>query len=97
AKTGNTRLVRALVERGQSDIFAHSKRGDLPICLAIRGGHLPVVEYMLDHSRRTRESYFGRKLRHSFMTDAVGHPEILRVLAQHCCAIEGRSVATSEL
>ncbi|CBJ27704.1 similar to ankyrin 2,3/unc44 [Ectocarpus siliculosus] len=97
AKTGDTRLVRALVERGQSDIFAHSKRGDLPICLAIRGGHLPVVEYMLDHSRRTRKSYFDKKPRYSFMTDAVAHPEILRVLAQHCCAIEGHPVATSQL
>ncbi|CAM9691061.1 unnamed protein product, partial [Ectocarpus sp. 8 AP-2014] len=94
---GDTRVVRQLVERGQSNVITHSKCGDFPICLAIRAGHLPVVEYMLDQSHRTGTSYFAKKPPHSLMADAVAHPEMLRVLAQHCCAIEGRPVPTSEL
>ncbi|CAN0302160.1 unnamed protein product, partial [Ectocarpus fasciculatus] len=44
AKIGDTRIVRVLVEDGRSDMLAHSKRGALPIGLAIRAGHLSVAE-----------------------------------------------------
>lgn len=95
AKAGNTRIVRDLVELGQSDIFAHSKCGELPICLAIRAGELHAVKYMLAHSHRQRQSFFDKKQPYSLMAGAVAHPDILRALV-HQCGIESRPVPTSE-
>ncbi|CAN0403547.1 unnamed protein product, partial [Ectocarpus fasciculatus] len=96
AKIGHTRIVRVLVEDGRSDMLAHSKRGALPIGLAIRAGHLSVAEYMLDYSHRNRQSFFDEKQPYSLMADAVGHPDILRALV-HQCDIEIRVVPTKEL
>ena len=85
ARLGGVPLNRALVQRG-ANIVAHSSCGDIPICLAIRGGHLPAVETLLELAARQSPCvcYFDIKSTTSLLTPAVGHPDMLRALLENC-------------
>ena len=86
ARKGSPDVIRILLGHG-SDIIAHSRCGDIPICLAIQSGHFPAVEVLLEvaASRDPPVSYFNVKAPRSVMALAVGHhPDILRALIEHC-------------
>ncbi len=86
ASQGGAPVIRKLVEHG-SDIVAHSRCGDIPICLAIQRGHSQAVETLLELAARREPcvNYFDLKSPRSLMASAVGHhPDILRALIEHC-------------
>ena len=85
ARLGGVSLIRVLVQRG-ANIVAHTSCGDIPVCLAIRGGHLPAVETLLELAARQSPCvcYFDIKSTTSLLAPAVGHPDMLRALLEDC-------------
>ena len=81
AGTGNTELVRSLIEQG-ANIEAHAVDDWTPLTAASRGGHVEVVKILLK-SHANINAVEGGGNTALFWAVFNGHTEVVKVLLQH--------------